>query len=148
MPLLYRGLRHPVTQLRDEMDRLLSGFLGQPSEGAWHPAGRGQPAVNLWDRGDALVAELEVPGARAEQLDISVIGGELSLRIERPDLSQEGVTFHRRERPTGSFARVIRLPADVDGNNVQAELNDGVLTVTLPKAEAAKPRKIQVVSSP
>lgn len=145
MPMRYRTLRHPVSQLRDEMDRVLSGFFGQPVEGGWRPAGRSQPAVNLWERSDALVAELEVPGVRAEQLEVSVVGGELMIRIERPDLSQEGVTFHRRERPIGVLSRVLRLPADVDSNNVQAELRNGVLTITLPKAEEVKPRKIKVV---
>ncbi len=145
MPMRYRTLRHPVSQLRDEMDRLLTGFFGQPVEGVLPPAGRSQPAVNLWERSDALVAELEVPGVRAEQLEVAVVGGELTLRIERPDLSQEGVTFHRRERPIGVLSRVLRLPADVDSNNVQAELRNGVLTITLPKAEEAKPRKIKVL---
>jgi len=145
MTLPYRGLRHPVAQFRGEMDRLLSGFLGQPVDGLWPVPGRGQPAMNLWEQGDALVAELEVPGVAADQLEISVVGGELSVRMQRPDLMQEGVTYHRRERPTGSFSRVLRLPVDVDGNKVQAELNHGVLTITLPKAEEAKPRKIKVV---
>ncbi|MDY0168810.1 MAG: Hsp20/alpha crystallin family protein [Thermoguttaceae bacterium] len=143
----YRGLRHPVAQLRDEMDRLLTGFFGQPIEGLWPSAGRGQPALNLWERSDALVAELEVPGVTAEQIDVSVVGGELSLQIQRPELQQEGVTYHRRERPVGALSRVLRLPADVDGNNVQAELKDGVLTITLPKAEESKPRKIRVTAA-
>jgi len=147
MPLRYRGLRHPVTQLRDEMDRLLTGFFGPPAEGSWTPTSRSQPAVNLWEQGDALVAELEVPGVTSEQLDISVIGGELSLEIHRPDPPGDGVTYHRRERPTGSFARVLRLPADVDANRVQAELKDGIVTITLPKAEEAKPCRIKVASA-
>lgn len=144
----YRGLRHPVTQLRDEVDRLLTGFLGHPVEGLWPAAGHGQPAVNLWEQNDALVAELEVPGVAAEQIDISVVGGELSLQIQRPDLLQEDVKYHRRERPVGSVGRVVRLPADIDDTNVRAELKDGVLTVTLPKAEAAKPRRIPVSAAP
>jgi len=147
MPLRYRGLRHPAAQLRDEMDRLLSGFLGHPSEGSWTPGSRGQPAVNLWEQGDTLMAELEVPGVTPEQLDISVVGGELSLRVDRQIPAEEGLSYHRRERPTGSFTRVLRLPADVDGNRVQAELKDGILTITLPKAEGAKPRKIEVASA-
>lgn len=143
----YRGLRYPVAHLRDEMDRLLTGFFGQPIEGLWPSAGRGQPALNLWEQSDALVAELEVPGVTAEQIDVSVVGGELSLQLQRPELQQEGVTYHRRERPVGALSRVLRLPADVDGNNVQAELKDGVLTITLPKAEESKPRKIRVTAA-
>jgi len=147
MTVRYRGFRHPVAQLRDEMDRLLTGFFGQPAEGQWRPATRGQPAVNLWEQDDALVAELEVPGVTADQLEISVAHGELSIQIERPDLLEEGVTCHRRERPVGSFSRVLRLPTDVDASSVRAELSQGVLTITLPKAEEAKPRKIEVAAA-
>jgi HSP20 family protein len=129
------------------MDRLLTGFLGQPLEGLWSPESRSQPAVNVWEEKDALVAELEVPGLQGDQLDIAVVGGELSIKIERPDLSQEGVKYHRRERPVGTFSRTLRLPVDIDAGKVQAELNDGVLTITMPKAEEAKPRKIQVSQS-
>lgn len=143
----YRSLRHPVSQLRDEMDRLLTGFFGQPIEGLWPSAARGQPALNLWERSDALVAELEVPGVTPDQIDISVVGGELSLHIQRSDSVQEGVTYHRRERPVGTVNRVLRLPADIDGDNVRAELKDGVLTITLPKAQEAQPRKIRVAAT-
>ena len=148
MPSLYRGFRHPVTQLRDEMERLLSGFFGQPVEGVWPPITRGQPPLNLWEQDDALVAELEVPGVTPDRIDVSVVGGELSIQIQRPDPQQEGATCHRRERPVGTVNRVLRLPADVNSDNVQAALKDGVLTITLPKAEAAKPHKIQVSPAP
>jgi HSP20 family protein len=57
------------------------------------------------------------------------------------------MTYHRRERPVGTFARAIRLPVDVDANKVDARLIDGVLTITLPKAENARPRRIQVQSA-
>jgi HSP20 family protein len=135
--------RHPVNQLRQEMDRLLTGFLGH-APGGWLSAGREHPAVTMWDVQDALKVELEVPGVKSDQVDVSVVGGELSVTVERSDVRQDGVTYHRRERPVGTFTRTLRLPADVDAGKVQAELNDGVLTITLPKAESAKPRKIQV----
>ena len=135
--------RQPLGQLRHEMDRLLSGFFAQPP-GSWLAGGREQPAVNVWDTQDALKVELEAPGVKKDQVDISVVGGELSLRVERPEVEQEGVTYHRRERPVGTFTRVLRLPADVDAGKVQAELAGGVLTITLPKAKSAKPRKIKV----
>jgi len=143
----YRSTRHPMYQLRDEMDRLLTGFFGQPAEGSRFTNGRGQPAVNLWEDEDSLTVELEVPGVASDQVEISVVGGELSLKIERPELKQQGVTYHRRERPVGSFTRLLRLPSDVAADQVEAELSDGVLTVTLPKAQSAKPRKIEVATA-
>lgn len=144
MVFWYRNTPHPVRQLRDEMDRLFSGFLGQLSDrGPRH----GQPAVNVWEHEETVMVELEVPGVKADQVDISVVGGELSLKIERPELAQQNVTYHRRERPVGSFTRLLRLPADIDGDQVTAELSDGVLTIALPKAENAKPRKINVATA-
>ncbi len=143
----YQGTRHPIHQLRDEVDRVLTGFLGPAADGLLPSMFRGQPAVNLWEKDDALVVEMEVPGIKSDEVDVSVAGGELSVRINRPDLAQEGVKFHRRERPVGSFNRVLRLPLEVDANRVEAALHDGVLTVTLPKAESAKPRKINVAGA-
>ncbi len=135
--------RHPVSQLRRELDQVLGGFRAQPV-GSWLSMGRDNPPINLWETDDAVQVELEIPGVDSEHIEISVAGGELSLHVERAEAEQEGVTYHRRERPVGAFTRVIRLPADVDPNTVQAELNNGVLLIVLPKAEEAKPRKISV----
>ncbi len=143
----YRNPRHPLHQLRDEMDRLLSGFFGPASDGLLPPMFRGQPAANVWEQGDALLVEMEVPGVKSDQVDISVAGGELSVKINRPEAAPEGVTYHRRERPAASLSRVLRLPVEVDANRVEAELRDGILLITLPKAESAKPRKINVAGT-
>jgi HSP20 family protein len=147
MVLSYRNPRSSLQQLRSDVDRLVSGFLGSLPEVPWPGAGRSQPAVNIWEEPDALMAELEVPGVKPEEVEISVVGGELSLKIDRPEVQEQGVTYHRRERPVGTFTRVLRLPTDVDADRVEAELRDGVLTVRLPKAESAKPRKIKVASA-
>jgi HSP20 family protein len=143
----YRNIRHPLHQLRDEMDRLLTGFLGPAAEGFLPAIGRGQPAVNAWERDDALLIEMELPGVKSNQVEVSVAGGELSVRVNRPEQAEEKAIYHRRERPVGPLARSLRLPFEVDADRVSAELRDGVLTVTLPKAEAAKPRKINVVGA-
>jgi HSP20 family protein len=135
---------NPLHQLRREMDRLLGGVLGPTLDGIWPGGARGQPAVNLWDAGENLKVEMELPGVKQEQIDISASGSELTVRVDRPELVEEKVTYHRRERPTDSFNRVIQLPCEVNPDGVAAELRDGVLTLTLPKAETAKPRKIDV----
>ncbi len=144
MVFRYPSTQHPFYQLRDGMDRLLSGVLGPTVECMLPPAFRSQPAVNVWEQDEALLVEMELPGIKSEQVDISVAGGELSVKIDRPEVEQANVKYHRRERPVGSFTRVLRLPVEVDANRVEAELREGVLTITLPKAEAAKPRKINV----
>jgi HSP20 family protein len=146
MVFRYNFPRGTAGQVRREMDRLLSSFVGNFADGGRPWFDRGQPSVNLWETGDAVVAEAELPGVQQDQIEISVVGNELTLKVERPELQKEGVTFHRRERPSGSFVRVVRLPAEVDANRVEADLRNGVLTVTLPKAESARPRKIQVTT--
>lgn len=137
---------HPFSQLHRQMDRLLSGFPWDGSEPLWPVAFRGQPAVNFWESGDAFLFEMELPGVKNDQIDISVADGELTVRVELPEVQREGVTFHRRERPAGSLTRVVRLPGDVDIDKVEAELRHGVLTLRLPKAASAQPRKIQVAA--
>jgi HSP20 family protein len=146
MSLYWQSL-NPMHQFRGEVDRLLSGFLSNLTDGNDIAPVRGQPAVNMWDTVDSVFVELEVPGLKTDQLDLSVVGDQLSIRVERPDAAQDGMTYHRRERPVGSFTRVLKLPVEVDADKVQADLNGGVLTIRLPKAEAAKPRKIQVTTA-
>jgi HSP20 family protein len=140
----YVNPRHPFNQFRNEMDRLLTNFLGQTTEDFLPGVLRNQPAVNVWEQDEALKVEMEVPGVKKDQIDIAVAGGELTIKIDRPEASEENVVYHRRERPEGSLSRVLRLPIEVNADKVEADLHDGVLTITLPKAESAKPRKINV----
>jgi HSP20 family protein len=135
----------PVVQLRGEMDRLFDDFFGPGSalQRSMGPA-RVFPALNVWQDGDNLLAEAELPGLKSEDVEISVVGSELTIHGRRSESDEQGVSYHRRERGVGEFTRTVRLPAEVDADKVQASLRDGVLRLTLPKAEAAKPRKIQV----
>jgi HSP20 family protein len=143
----YQTTRHPFHQLRSEVDRLLTGFLGPAADGFLPGVFRGQPPVNVWEQDDALKVEMELPGVKNEQIEVSVAGDDLSIKVNRPDVDQDGVTYHRRERPVGSFSRVVHLPVPVNADRVEADLRDGVLTITLPKAESAKPRKINVTGA-
>src|SRR3972149_6728649 len=138
---------NPFRQLRREMDRLPTGFFPTTFDEFLPGFVRGQPAVNIWDQGEELMVEMEVPGVKSNQIDISVTGAELTVKVERPDLTQEDVIYHRRERPTGIFTRVLQLPCAVDAQRVQADLHEGVLNLSLPKAETAKPRKINVATA-
>jgi HSP20 family protein len=125
---------------RDEMDQLVDSFFNQPI----HQVAPAYPALNVWEDDDNLYAEAELPGLRMENLELQVQGNELVIKGERKNQNDEGTTYHRRERGVGTFSRLVRLPVDVDAENVEATLRHGVLTVTLPKAAAAKPRKIEV----
>jgi len=142
MVFLYQTPRQAMEQFREEMNRLVNGVLPSAT-GAWWPA-RGQPAVNVWETDEAVMVELETPGVKSEQVEVSVAQGELTLSIHRPAQEMPEATFHRRERPLRDFTRVIRMPAAVTPDRVKADLHNGVLTITLPKAEESKPRKINV----
>lgn len=134
----------PIGQLRQEMDRLFADFFGPGGTAQSILPTRSFPALNIWEQDDALIAEAELPGVKAEDVDISVVGNELVIKGRRTSNQPEGVSYHRRERGVGSFSRSVRLAVEIDAEKVQASLQDGVLRITLPKAEAARPRKIHV----
>jgi len=143
----YRNGFHPLGQLRGEMDRLFGDFFGRSGMAAVEGAApQTFPAVNVWQRDDAIFVEAEIPGLKSEDVEISVVGNELSLKGRRPNLPEQSAAYHRRERGVGDFNRVLRLPAEIVGDKVEAKLTDGVLLIILPKAEAAKPRKISVTA--
>jgi HSP20 family protein len=132
-------------QLRRELLRLFEG----PSVGSGAGvSGAGVfPPLNVTQDADNFYVRAEVPGVKASELQISAVRNRLTLagRREIPQ-EQERVSYHRRERAEGSFNRSLTLPVDVDAERVDARYVDGILTLTLPKAEAAKPRQITVTT--
>jgi len=140
------GWRHPFAELERmsrQMDRLTQGLFGRPGLG-WRPASV-FPAINLTEDADNYYVRAELPGIRADALDIQAVGRSLTLSGERTIASEgENVRYHRREREAGKFSRTIGLPGDIDANKVDAKLANGMLTVTIAKAEAAKPKQITV----
>ena len=104
------------------------------------------PALDLYQNNDNLVALVELPGMRKEDIEISLHDGTLSIAGERESSHSNGEQAERSERYMGSFRRTISLPARVDANKVSATYRDGILTITLPKAEEAKPKRINVAS--
>jgi HSP20 family protein len=130
--------------LRDELD----SFFELPF---WLNAGRaGQlftgwsPALDLYQSNDNVVAVVELPGMRKEDIDISLHDNTLTISGERKRESKAGENAERTERYVGTFRRSIGLPTRVDANKVSATYEDGILKVTLPKAEEAKPKQIKV----
>lgn len=140
------GWRHPFAELHHmsrQMDRLTHGLLGSPGLG-WRPA-RVFPAINLTEDADRYFVRAELPGIQADALDIQAVGRNLTISGERTIPSEgENIRYHRREREAGKFSRVIGLPGDIDTNKVDAKLANGMLTVTIAKAEAAKPKQITI----
>jgi HSP20 family protein len=132
------------SNLKDE----LNSFFDMPF---WSGFGRtGQlftgwsPALDLYESGDHLTAVVELPGMRKEDIDISLHDGTLTVSGERKRESTNGEKAQRTERYVGTFRRSIALPTRVDASKVSATYQDGILKVTLPKAEEAKPKQIKV----
>lgn len=134
-----------LERLRRQMDRLSGGLsrglFGQPAAGVF-------PLMNVTEDRDNYYVRAELPGIKADELDMSVTGDTLSISGERKlPAEDEKAQYHRREREAGRFSRIFTLPARIDAGKVEARCIDGVLTVTLPKAEAAKPKQIPVKAS-
>ena len=144
-----RGSFPQFHQLRDEVDRLFSNLVAHPTvTGATRfVTGREFPLVNVWEDNDNLYAECELPGVVSEDLDISVVGSELTIKGRRCETAEPQATYHRRERGVGPFLRTVQIPGEIAADQVHANLREGVLRVTMPKAESAKPRKVQVRSA-
>lgn len=103
------------------------------------------PAVNITEDADAYYLSAELPGLKPADLELNVTANQVSLAGERKILEEAAdARYHRREREAGRFSRAVALPGDIDPENVKAKMTDGVLTVTVPKAEMAKPRQIAV----
>jgi HSP20 family protein len=132
------------SNLRDE----LNSFFDMPFSSGFGRASQlftgWSPALDLYETDDHFVAVVELPGMRKEDIDISLHDGTLTISGERKNESNNGETAQRTERYVGTFRRSIALPTRVDANKVNATYQDGILKVTLPKAEEAKPKQIQV----
>ena len=138
---MWSRYRFPIVgfnHLRRQMDRLFDE-VGAPAQLCNNCA---YPALNVWDADDALHVEAELPGVKQDDLEIFALGNELTIKGRRAPLEGENRTYHRHERETGEFTRVLTLPVEVDADKIEAVLNNGVLSLRLPKAESAKPRKI------
>ncbi|MFQ5840634.1 MAG: Hsp20/alpha crystallin family protein, partial [Candidatus Methylomirabilales bacterium] len=136
--------------LRREIDRTFEEFELARWPRVWRTAflpgvaGRRHPLVNLAEDANNLYVEALAPGVDPKSLDLSVVQGRLTIKGEKPGLEQVSAeAYHRNERAVGQFNRTIDLPTEVDAARVRAEYKNGLLLVTLPKSEAAKPRQIQ-----
>jgi HSP20 family protein len=140
----YDDVRTEMNRLYDEMSRM---FDRRGRGGPRVQAGTAFPPINVWEDQDQLFVEAELPGFELSDLEIYVTGeNQLNIKGERKPPVVEGVLWHRQERGYGSFNRLFELPWGVDSGQVSARFQHGVLTVTLPKRQDIKPRKIEVAS--
>jgi len=128
--------------MQQEMDRLARGLMGG---GLAVERPTVYPPINISEDEDRLYVEAEVPGLAPSDLEISLEGDTLTIKGERkPVAAADKVSYHRRELEYGRFNRAVDLPVRVDADGVEARCVDGILTITLPKAASAKPRRITI----
>src|SRR4051812_39604194 len=138
----------PLLRLQGNVNRLFQDFFDDsPAAGATRPYSRAYPPMNLWEDNDAAWIECELPGLGLDDLNVSVSANEVTIGGERRISEQNDASWHRRERPQGRFSRTLTVPWEIDADNVEAHLRDGVLTVKLIKAETAKPKKVKILGS-
>lgn len=141
---LYRrpSVWHELNNLQREMNRILGDGPAR------FRAAASFPALNVLASDKGLLVTAELPGVKAEDIDISVLNERLTLSGSRPaDEVEEGAHYHRRERNFGQFTRTVQLPFPVDPDQVNATFTDGVLSISLPQSEDSKPKKIAVKSA-
>ena len=144
---MYRSFRRPsIWQEMDQLQREMNRLFDATSTGRVFTA-PSYPAINIWTNEDGQLISAEMPGVHPDDIDIDVTGDALSISGERkPDEVAKDAHFHRRERSYGSFSRTIQLPFMIDTNKVEAKFQNGVLLISLPRAEADKPKKITIKS--
>jgi len=144
---------HDMEALRREIDRALetngnnrwdfpfSRFSFLPARAA-----RAYPLINISEDADNLYIEALAPGLSPDSLNVTVVRNQLTITGEKNGMARDVKpdAYHRNERATGRFARTVTLPLPVEDSNVKAEYRNGLLSLTLPKAEAAKPKQIKV----
>jgi HSP20 family protein len=128
-----------VRALQRQMNRLFEGYGAEEREAF--------PAVNLWSSAEEVVVQAEVPGVDPKNIEITVQGDQLTLQGERhAEEPSENAVCHRAERGSGRFMRTFRLPFEVDNARAAARCVHGVLTLTLPRTETSKPRKVAIAA--
>ena len=128
-----------MRRLQDEVNRVFTSSVAGTR--ALGPADF--PAINAYANEDGIAITAELPGVKADDLDISVVQGGLTLRGKRP-VPADAKAYHRRERQQGEFVRTINLPFAVDPDRVEASFENGVLRLSLHRPEEQKPRRIKI----
>ena len=134
-----------LNELRREMDRLFENYVGATPGDLIR--GRGFPPVDVWEEGEALVVQAEVPGVGMDQIEVYARGSELTIKGCRPLASSGSSAVYRQEQQSGDFDRTVTLPIEIDPDRIEATLKDGLLTVRVPKPPLSQVRKVAVRSS-
>jgi len=141
----FRSPLADVAVLQNRLNSIFSDFARPDGEQESLAMGNFIPPVDVYEDEHTLVLKLEVPGIKQEDLDVRVENQTLTVKGERKfEKNEKEENFHRIERRYGTFARTFTLPQTVDTNAPKASYEHGVLTISLPKKEAAKPKPVKV----
>ena len=134
-----------IVSLREAMDRLFEDSFIRPRGWLTAADGMGMLPLDVYESDDEVAVRASIPGVNSDDIDISVMGTTLTIKGEKSeDREEKKGNYHLRERHYGAFQRSVNLPSQVNVDRAKAEFKDGVLTLTLPKVEAAKPKSIKV----
>ncbi len=139
LPARWDPLRE-LEDMRERMDRLFADALGGTPLGG---GGVWSPPVDLEETDDAWLVEADLPGVKKGDVSVEVRDNELAIQGEVKERERTGI-LRRRTRRTGLFDYRVSLPGEVDADNIDAQLNEGVLTVRIPKPARAQPRRIEI----
>lgn len=142
MSVLTRSYRFPIDNVRREMERM---FGEEWPFFNWAPTERAYPPVNIYERPDSVVVEFEIPGINPENTDLTMTGGSITLKAKRPiegDIPPE--KYLVRERWRGEFGRTVTVPGVVDSTRAEAQYRNGLLSITIPRTEEARPKRVEV----
>lgn len=135
-----------LTHIQREMSDLLDFLSSTPPKGTYINAEF--PPIIVSTSGDNVIVRAEIPGIKVNDLDVQVVNDVLTIKGERKtSIEVSKITYLRRERPYGTFARAIVLPERVDAEKVAASYKNGVLVITLPKAPESKPKQVIIKKS-
>ena len=130
--------------LRDAINQLFEESFVRPLGRIAGGAGANYLPLDIYETEEAFVVKGFLPGVSADQIDITAQQNTVTIRAEQQVEQQEGVRYYLRERPAGTWLRSFELPVAIDANRIEARLQNGVLTLTLPKAPETKPHKVQI----
>jgi HSP20 family protein len=127
------------------MNQLLEDSIVRPRSGELAPRAMGRLAIDMYETDEAVVVKSAIPGVDPADIDISIHGDTLTIKGEtKMDETVEEENYHYRERYYGAFSRTLTIPVSVQADGAEAEFEDGILTLTLPKVEELKPKAIKV----
>ena len=146
---LRKGQSREMTRFRRELDDLFNRFfdLDFPALRDWFGEAQLNPRVDVSEAEKEIVISMEIPGVKAEDIDIALEGRMLTIKGEKTkDIEEKRENLRRTERVYGNFARTVELPAEVDGDRVEAIYKKGVLKIKMPKIRSTEAKKISIKS--